>query len=326
MSIVASLLISMTACQKTETTPKVSGISQEDLALAKRIESFIEKMSNPTNLKSGGFIDVDEAIWNLEAAMNYMYADIPEQFGDTQKDSLEFTLAVNNSGFCSEGDLSVLYKNMNIAIQAYCDTLYEFQLLAVKITADKYAVSPIAVKAYVIKGKPLYSWEFGTTDWWHSYRKGRCENYEGLNTNRQSAKEIQKKVNASITPFAYPIYFTDIDSVWILTTPNPNWDSIAFPHRRLMDRYYYIYYNVDFDPSFPDNCLSPDDMNFFTSNMISFINSSDYKPAGKTLMFVTGAQSIRCGNPNKRELHEYHALLKAFYGIPHVKPCDPIQQ
>ena len=94
------------------------------------------RMNSPVVAKSSGLIDIDEALWNVEAAMNYTFADIPEQFGDTKVDTLVFMLPVEN-GFCSESDLSVFYQSVDAAVQEYCSTLDEYQLLGVDVNMEE---------------------------------------------------------------------------------------------------------------------------------------------------------------------------------------------
>ena len=330
MSIVASLLISVTACQKDLEKKTTNSISQEDLELSRKITSFIDKMNTPSTLKSGGIMDVDSALWNVEAAMNYSFADIPEQIEDVQLDSIEFVLAVDN-GFCTESALTDLYQAMYAAIQKYCDALNEYQFMIANVTVGEQIAGAVGVKVYLVSGISVSSpWSFGSNDWWHSYHRGYCAGpYEGQGLDRQSATEIQKKVNASIPKLTHvsgcPIYFTDISTLIVPSFPTPNWDSISYPYRQFLTRYYYIFpvpVPATLIRVWPDNCLSPDDLNFFVTNNISMINSSTMKPAGKTLISVWGARADRWYDPMKLELWEDHTHLKADYGIPHVQPCN----
>jgi len=325
LSIVASLLISMTACQKTETTPKVSGISQEDLALAKRIESFIEKMNNPTTLKSGGLFDVNEALWDLGAAMNYTYANVPEEYEDVRKDSLAFQLKTT-SIFCTASDFFALYQEMDSAVYAYCLSLEEgYQLLGVKIAIDQPIIGGISLKAYLISVENMQNpiFTFGPTDYWYAgMLRGKCGDYEGqFFKKRDATTEIQKRANLSLPKIAIPmggsVYYTDLSDVhysgWTGNIPNPNYiPGVDDPLKE-----YLFYYEC---PAVYNHCLPPDLMNFFLTNIKNFAN--DNCPAGKVIISYTCEYGFTIPQEWPKEFHEG----KVTYAIRHIKPGGPIQQ
>ncbi|MDR2970755.1 MAG: hypothetical protein LBU83_02325 [Bacteroidales bacterium] len=301
-----------------------TSISQEDLELSQKITSFIDRMNNPMTLKNGGdvLIGIDDALWNMEAAMNYTFADIPVQISETQLDSLEFVLNVNN-GFCTESNLSALYQSMNASMQEYCNTLDGYHFILANVTVGDQTANDMTLKVYMVRGggDEGFGINFGypPDKWWHSYHWGYCD--EPPPHTKKSSLEIQNKINSAIRYIPpdhanVPAYFTDIVQLSVPTISNPNYDPVAYPYRKYLTRYYYTFYDVEYGTDVPDNCLSPDDMSFFTNNIWDVINGS-LKPAGKTLISASGAAAIRCWFENKMD--EYHMPLKIDYGILHYQ-------
>jgi hypothetical protein len=281
------LAIALSGCQKDLEKSAQTDISSEDLEMAKKITSFIARMNSPVALKSAGFIDVDDAIWNVEAAANYIFADIPEQFADTKLDTLVFTLPVEN-GFCKENDLSALYQSVDAAIQEYCSTLGEYQLLGVDVNISEEIDGNIAV--YIISCMPTaepcdFEPDPLWLNWWRSgLGKGKCDDdpqYYG----RDAATEIQKKANYC-NPKPENTYYVSVTKKTFsgLNLFNPNYD----PN----DPYYpywkkYLLYcdltNTGFEGI---ACLSPDMMNFYLANLRHYATNV-WKPAGKDIMSYT---------------------------------------
>jgi len=288
MSIVASLLISMTACQKDLEKTKNVSISQEDLEMAKKITSFITRMNtiasaSEYNLKSGGaLIEIEEAIWNVEAAANYTFADIPEQFGNTKIDTLVFTIPVEN-GFCSEKDLSALYQSVIVAIQDYLSTLDEYQLIGVDVNIGEENAGDINV--YIINAKKTAeSCDFEPENLWRNWwrpglGKGKCSDdpqYYG----RDAATEIQKKANACNIKEENVFYSS-------ITTKNFSGLNLLNPnYNPQVDGYYkeYLLYRDSVDVnSIANACLPPGRLNFHLSNIRHYANNV-WKPEGKNIL------------------------------------------
>jgi hypothetical protein len=322
MSMVASLLISMTACQKEPgKTTQNPEISQEDLALSKRISSFVEQMNNPYNLKSDGKMDVDSAIWYVEAAMNYTFADIPELFSDTKVDTMEFVLNVRN-GSCTETDLSALYQAVDLDIQAYCSTLGEYQLLGVDINMNDKVSGDLTV--CLISGRGGYvdpALTFRSNDYWYAYGKmGKCGAYEGQYKNeRDATTEIQRKANYSIPMILAHngvVYYTDFS-----TDRLSGWDDFNPDYKPGIDdplKERLLYYE---EPINWDRCLSPELLNFYLTNLKNFGNS--HCPSGKDLVSYECKFDFTIPN-GVRAAKGYHYGVTT-YGVRHVKPAYPIK-
>jgi hypothetical protein len=325
--IVTTMIVAtaLTCCQKMEKTTHVD-ISADDLAMAQKIESFISRMNTASvnsdlNLKSGGLIEIEDARWNLEAAANYTFADIPELFVETKVDTLEFMLAVDN-GFCTENSLSAVYQDMNAAVQAYCSTLGEYQLLGVSVVFSDKTTGVLTVCLISARNEEVVSPTFGPTDYWCAgIKAGKCGPYNGqYKWERDAATELQTKANASIPKVAvtvgYTVYYTNFSLEWYggYTPPTYNPDYIPGVDDPLKE--YLFYYE---SPPYHSRCLSPDLLNFYLTNIKNVgINN---KPVGKIIHSYTCEYSWTVPTDWDEGFHQGQVN----YAIMHIKSAGYIQ-
>jgi len=320
--------IALTCCQKMEKPTQV-GISNDDLALAQKIESFIVRMNTVAsaseyNLKSGGeLIDIDDAIWDLEAAANYTFADIPEMFDDIKVDTLEFFIAVNN-GFCKESDLSDVYQEMNYAIEEFCDSLDEYQILGISVSLSDEITGKITVILMSVSvGDPNLS--FGPTDYWRAGRGGgKCDIYNNQFIGRDASTEIKKKANASIPkiaiPAGYTVYYTDYYTKDVIegAYPNPKYKhGIDDP----LTEYLFYYSKPEYYYGY--RCLPPDILNFYVNNLRKKAQL-EWKPTGKTLLLYDWKFAYYVGEDEEIALNDEYHYGWVKYAKRHIKPGGPI--
>ena len=157
---------------------------------------------------------------------------------------------------------------------------------------------------------------FGPTDYWYAGDKnGKCGPYAGQCNGRDAATEIQSKANYSIPKIAVyggTVYYTDYSYEWFggaWQEPNPNYQpGIDDP---LME---YLFYWTS--PAFPVNCLSPDVMNFYLTNVKNWGHNNI--PAGKEIVSYECYFTWTIGMvvPANEGFHEG----RIEYGIRHIKP------
>ena len=314
------LALTFTCCQKTE-KGVANSISQEDLDLAQQLTSFINRMNQPATLKSDRMLDINDALWSLEASMNFSFADIPEIAEDVKSDTLAFVLNVEN-GFCSERNLSALYQEIDIAIQQYCSTLGEHQLMGVDIKTS--IENPCEITVSLVSGRDIKDpfLTFGPTDYWRAGLKcGKCGDYNGQYGGKSdAAKELQSKANYSIPKIAVAggtIYYTDFSEIGFNyghgVDDNPNYHyGVDDP---LMEHMFYVDYPEAY---YGWRCIPPDVMNFYLTNLKNFGNSNC--PAGKELVSYCFEYDYYIGIPDGMLMSKEFHYGGATYGIRHIKP------
>lgn len=326
----ASLLLGFAACQKDEAaSTKQQNISEADLQTAQKITSFIEKMENPMLLKdgsSGETMDLEDARWNLEAALNYQFADVPKYFEEVTVDTLKFALFISGAQVSAEA-IAALYQELYTSVENACNT-DEGNLLAVSISIENQTESEASILVEVVEANAVYPGShlpyFADFDYWYATsRKGFCSGpYQGQCKGRDAMTEILRKFNYSIPSIGSSYgatYFTDISYKYFFGRDllNPDWESGDDP---LMRHLLFDDECLDFnDPP----CLAPIHLNFYLNNLKDLANNSSYILDGKELISCTDIHfeyAIVIEGMKTTYTGAYYCIVK--YGIRHVKPIE----
>ena len=101
--------VAFTSCQKEEAITE----SKTNDPVLERILDFKKDVENP-NYKSGEYIDVEDAVWLVEAALNYSYCVLEEEtiLENNQKDSISFDINLNNNKLLFN-DVRNIYLQLN---------------------------------------------------------------------------------------------------------------------------------------------------------------------------------------------------------------------
>jgi len=125
------------SCKKQEVEVGLT----EDQKVEQRILDFKKNVENPSNLKSDETISVDDAVWLVEAALNYSYCITvePEAYENCEIiiDSVEFDFLVNENLISLNNTVNIYNDFENYFIQ-YSNNL--------DFTFKKYNIADIDVK------------------------------------------------------------------------------------------------------------------------------------------------------------------------------------
>jgi len=278
----------------------------DDQAVEARIKAFNQSLQQ----KQGEPMTVNEAVWNIEAALNYNYCHVELPQGETFVDSLILELPVDNDKieFCNvenayqqaEAKLKHILKKDYHAIVIDVEPLQTSDVFKTKIT--------FILGDAVVKKSVSFPNSFGTDDYWRcGFGYGKCDGTFYL--VKDATTEIQYWLNSNFN-YIPGQYFTDIEHQFV--EPNENTNAYlnpndAIPNDNYLD--YLLFINRKFDlsgnllPNFyelpPYYCISPEEMNFYTWNY-------------RAIAINTPSQGgVR--PPNKNVIHYWVQALPLFY-------------
>jgi len=272
--ITASFIIY--SCQKENTGIDKSSNQTEqsfkDSQLEKRIIAFRDKIDlireNPT-LKSGSDpMDVDSAIWYIEATSNLTYGDASFETEEFIVDSAFIEVPITNG--------QVLWADVQAAYDQVIDSLAEHNA---NITANEkqLIVADISLKESDDNSATFeVTSGFGTDGttgfgndypWYWGWELGRCDG-SGLGVGSDAADKIAYLANMLIPVPSGNSYYTDVEYEWVSywdvpTNNNPYGDYLLF----------HDYQEV----TLVHACLSTSEISYYKSALITIGNM--YKPS-----------------------------------------------
>lgn len=331
----------ITSCAKEEAVLKAD--LPDDLALSgderleQQILTFCQRCKflheNP-GVKSSGIVTADSALWDIEAALNFVYSHQGITCDATYPYDLKLTLDCLPDGKVDNTEIAELYYEIIDSLVVFYNNI---NVSGKKVLVSDIEVLPtvnpleINLMVHLVIGRedaaPAYTTDpFGTTDYWfYGFSQGKCGQYYGQGFGSDAAREIEKLQHNFITmpPANYRVYYTDIENFTVKGNDyiNPN---DVIPNDNMYD--YLMFFNNSNLPNF-HQCLSPEEMNFYFHNTYYILTNpnmipSQTNPPGKDFigMNLTG-ENIEYSGGNC-------VMHKAFakYGIPHYAfdPSYPV--
>jgi len=327
--IVILLMVGLFSCKKDtiEQQTNEDEMMIRSKKVIARIQNFEQKMNDA--LKSGETITLDSAIWNMEASLNYNYADPEEAVGEYTFSKSNYTLEVDANGEVSMGDVQQLYTDMEQDL----DNSFKSGDETVVIFSDVALDSITGGTAYLSgtngysSGIPVSNSPFGEDDDWIWGTEddtiyplaGKCDgSMVGVS---DASNEIEWHLNNPIST-SEPPFFTDIETV-VVTFMN-----CWYNEPPQVPRVYHRKPLIE-----GDDCIENDSMTFYydaaewiifdyndvSNDLYPYIKIEDgegARPVGKDFILI--------------EIEDYfHYLDQLFYhhynisyGIPNVAPTD----
>lgn len=285
--------------------------TEKELQIESRILAFKEKVdfarANP-GLKSGGEdLSVDDAVWSIEALVNYTYADASEQFDKLVNNHDSVTVNLTN-GMITIDDATDAYDEIVSIISGHYNNLpsQDKQLIIADVSLrESDGVTAIFnVSSGIGDGPPNPFAGFGENDHWYFgfgdlNAGGYCDGpYQGTHTDSDAAEEIEKKINMRMSLPVGHRCFTNIKSVYAggdelyliyeKDTPEEIWCECCdienpndpTPHDNYLD--FLVFFNYEQWQNF-HGCLHsihpnyPDEMNFYLNSMEDIIYEMAYE-------------------------------------------------
>ncbi len=246
-----AISIVFTACNKDTSLTEVKNIDPTE----QKILNFKEKMK--IGDKSGETMTVEDAVWNIEAALNYTYcnSEISEVIG---VDSVFVTVDVTENGELNFNDVINAYDQLNLGlINVIGNNTMRLADVEFIETSNKSGEKQLKLVVVETKRPTAFLTTFGPTDYWKPmWEDGKCDTYEGQGVGNDAKTMIQKKINL----LRFYGYFTDVQTILI--------------HEGLSQEYFWQGYDTD--------CLNPTEMNYWLSKGKECAEFN--KPAGKNLI------------------------------------------
>jgi len=335
------IALSLGSCKKDDGTASTDFPNDLTLAgdelLEQQIQAFRQRCKflydNP-GIKDGGIVSTDSAIWNMEAALNYVYSHQGLSCEETHPKSVELVLPCLPGGEVNTVEVAQMYYKMIDSLTAFYNGISAADKKILVSDIEKLpatASNEVILKLNCVIGEEdapttYLMHPFGVTDqWFYGYGQGKCGPYYGQGFGSDAAREIEKLQHwyKPKPPANHRVYYSDVETKPLIANQFLNPDD-ATPGDNQYD--YLLFYNNSAQPNYHD-CLVPDEMNFYYH---------------RTYYLLTAPNMLRATtNPPGKEfvnlvLHGYdysnigYSVIMhkgtADYGIPHYSfdPSFPV--
>ena len=323
LAIVIATSMIIYSCQKEQTgidkSENQTEQSLKDAQLEKRIIAFKDKIDlireNPT-LKSGSDpMDVDSAIWYIEATSNLTYGDASFETEEFIVDSAFVEVPVTNG--------KILWSDVQVAYDQVIDSLSEHnanitasekQLIVADISlkeSDENTATFEVTSGFGTNGTTGFGNDY---PWFWGWELGRCDG-SGLGIGSDAADKIAQLANYTIAVPNGNSYYTDVSFKWVNywdvpTNNNPYGDYLLF----------HDYQEVTLNHA----CLSTDEIGYYKSALITIGNM--YKPTGKsTIRYFLWDDTAFGITPTGDDYWDMAHFAKVKYAIWHINNNPPYE-
>jgi hypothetical protein len=285
--------------QKDTEQQKLFQPSEQDLLIEGKILAFKQKLDyvreNP-NLKSGEEdLTLEEAVWNIEALVNYTYADATAEFNSIVHDSVSITVNLVD-GKVAISDLTAAYDqivdSLSIKYNQIQSTEKQLMIADISLKESNGTTAVLTVNSGISEGgSNPFAW-FDVNDiWWFGMGNlnngGYCGGiYNLTHKNDDAGEQIQRKIMIRRSLPVGHRYFIDIKEVYSdglelyivyeRNTPDElecECCDINNPNDPIPNDNYYetlVYFNTEDHPNF-HGCLEQLEMNFYLASMEEII-------------------------------------------------------
>jgi hypothetical protein len=315
IGIIASVFIY--SCQKDQTgidkSEEQSEQSFKDAQLEKRIIAFRDKIDkirkNPALRSDSEPMEIDSAVWYIEATSNFTYGDASFESEEFIVDSAFIEVPVTNG--------KILWADVQVAYDKVIDSLSEHNA-NITATEKQLIVADISLKnaddntarLEVTSGIGTSGGDGlglnNTYPWYWGWELGRCDG-SGLGVGYDAADKIAQLANYEVPVPVGNSYYTDVTEieVWYWDVPtnnNPYGDYLLFHD--------YQYGTLN------HACLSTDEITYYKNALITIGNM--YKPTGKSLIKYYCWDETAFGIHNGEDDWDMCHVGKFKYGIWHT--------
>ncbi|OQY03298.1 MAG: hypothetical protein B6I20_05325 [Bacteroidetes bacterium 4572_117] len=259
-----------------------------------KILNFKDKLKSTK--KSSEMIEVDSAVWYIEAALNYSYCE-PAITELLKTDSVFVSVPISETNEINFNDVIVAYNDlsngMNTILGQIPDENKKIQLADVSIVKNNTKTNSENFKLIiriVWYPRPI---PFNDTDYWHPmWGAGKCDIYERQGIEIDAGILIAQQASYRI-PYLEPGYLTDVETQEFWGGDYPD----------------YLWYAVL--NSSTDACLSPEEMEHWSDQLFALANNNT--PQDKMIIaYEVGGEIILSPSPYP---HMHRASIS--YGIWH---------
>ncbi len=212
------LIAGLSSCKKDEMQNTAEPLSNEDLKTEALILGFKDKLQNQ-NFKSNETLSLNDAIWNMEASLNYDYAQ-----GDAQHEkNLHYTdyfyLQLNSSQEAELDEINDVLNQMVDQLSVHYHAIEEENksfsvgdvgLVNVQNNIAQLSLGSVFGVYTANTPDPFESWE-----WWYALGgQGICSGpYIGQFIGRDGTTELENKLNpdhSGTLPPGMHVYYSNV--------------------------------------------------------------------------------------------------------------------
>ncbi|MCK4662190.1 MAG: hypothetical protein KAT68_04955 [Bacteroidales bacterium] len=265
---IAFVAVYLASCQKDNVLTEKQEISlSDDQKMEQQIIQFKTQLSD--SKKSGEIMELNSAIWYIDAVLNYSYTfpfieyynysssntlvtmDISDDnvaFSELVETYNEIEDIVRNHFFSIENENKHLVTISLVVTENSTDNIIEFKVVS------EVGLYNTEKSADIINDNP-----FGSTDYWYYGNElGKCGSYSG-SEGWDAAKKIASKVKSTLLHHSFMYYFTDEYWPPLPIMPNDLPSNLELYHMG-------------------DDCLSPNEMNYHYNEMLEIVDH--FSPGG----------------------------------------------
>ena len=189
------------ATDKDETEAKL-------VAMRQNLESF-RRNPNAIQFRSSEFTPLETAIVNLEALMNYEYAEAQKNPEILQLDSTKFIIETTTSGSLTQGKILEATDKTVDALRAHFQAFQanDKYVLAVDIKGEPLTETTAEITVVSALGKWVLDCDINMNDYRWGFLLGKCDGT--LANVTDAAKEIERVLNRRLSSGGR-VYFTDV--------------------------------------------------------------------------------------------------------------------
>jgi hypothetical protein len=304
-SICIGILI-FNACSKSDqekvtTTGKVTHFSPSEDQVVTLITQFNQRYENfKAGYKSGGDINLGEAIWTLEAGVNYEFQSPKEELGDFFSEDTTIVVSVyvgeDNEYYITEEDAMNLFTNMMSLTGNMVGTEgVELYVADLELLSVENGQAEMQFEALAGGIDPFVDCNVNNKDYWKAANgAGKCSIYEYQYVGQDAASRINVLLNCVQLNIGY---WTDIYNTGYITNYYDNNSNPCF-------------WGMN-EPGYYYECLYPADINYWKGQAQFVIN--DLKPTGKEYINCRFTKDLWVGSGQVW----FHRFDYIRYGVPH---------
>jgi len=196
-------------------------LSDQDVKINNLIKSFRAKMDylrvNP-EYKSGEVVEVDSAIWYLEATINYSHTFPNDYYGQMKIDTTYLPLVLNSDGMADLEEVAQRYDEMKEQVRDfyYASGFEEKGLISVDLVLEPLKSDEVTLKVITVTGEKTNSTPppgfvvdgpfVEGDDWWYGEFHGKCDTPSILD---DAANQLMLAMNNYIPEPNGNYYFTN---------------------------------------------------------------------------------------------------------------------
>jgi hypothetical protein len=269
------------------------------------IHNFEQKMEDAR--KSGETIILDSAVWNLEASLNYNYADPEEAVGEYSFSKSNYTLSIDANGEVLMSDVQQLYTAMEQDLgntnKSSDETVIIFSDVALD-SIDSGTAYMSGTNGYSSGIARNYAPFDEDDDWiWGTITMPLAGKCDGSDMTSDGSNELEWRLNNPLPVSQVPIYgYTDLVTIHTSPIDADYWDKIY------IDPTGQLY-----------ACLYNEQLTYYLNQadiiLYSYDGQGGERPLGLDLISINIEDDF-IGGQNTPYFHSYYIS----YGIPLLVP------